>query len=285
MEQDYQEDTNRVSDDTYEQYEEVISLPGATCTIGQITKGEDRYGGIKEYHEMVSKGRYPKGYPEGAVVHWTSGRYEGDRHKNFINFMRRRHLGTLYIDREGKIFQDLRLHLKYWHSGLSRHPFYPGTTAIHNRAIGIECEGAGQVKPLPSGKGFYAWWDEDIKTGGPKKGATVIPESDVQFIQTGHNNIARGYYHKLTEKQIHALTCTLIWLYLNSPDVFDLAKVVGHDEICPGRKSDPGGALVIGGVPYTMDQYRKYVLNIASIHGISKKSLNEYYEAGLQEIK
>jgi lysozyme family protein len=51
----------------------------------------------------------------------------------------------------------------------------------------------------------------------------------------------------------------LLWLKGNQPDVFQFEFVLGHDEVSPGRKNDPGGALSV-----TLPQFRE---RLVSMHG------------------
>jgi len=73
---------------------------------------------------------------------------------------------------------------------------------------------------------------------------------------TRRGNIEPGHYHAFTPAQFDAIRRVCVWLYLNNPDVFSIDRVVGHDEVSPGRKADPGGALYDGAV-YTMTEFRR----------------------------
>jgi hypothetical protein len=47
------------------------------------------------------------------------------------------------------------------------------------------------------------------------------------------------------------------WLHLNNPGVFSLDRVVGHDEVSPGRKTDPGAAIVHEDKVLSMPEFRQ----------------------------
>ena len=67
------------------------------------------------------------------------------------------------------------------------------------------------------------------------------------------DNQKRGFYHVYTALQEKTLVDTLFWLKDQSPEVFSFNYVLGHDEVSPNRKSDPGAAL-----SRTMPEFREY---------------------------
>ncbi len=181
----------------------------------------------------AKRGTYPDGYPSGAVVHWTAGHRNGLRSGNQLM----RDTGMLYliIDEDGNLAQSDPLNRWGYHAGKSYHK--PVGNYVHTDYIGIEVQAAGQLRS--SGKNFYPWWDK-----GRNLAKNRIPKDEVIYCDR-RENIAPGWYHKFTPDQMLALRKVLCWLYLNNPDVFRLDRIVGHDEVSPGRKTDPGGALVI----------------------------------------
>ncbi len=67
----------------------------------------------------------------------------------------------------------------------------------------------------------------------------------------GEANIKKGKYQAFTSKQEAALKNFIFWLKDVNPE-FDVEWVVGHDEIAPTRKSDPGASLSM-----TMPKFRE----------------------------
>ncbi|WP_457021162.1 hypothetical protein [Luteimonas sp. A611] len=69
---------------------------------------------------------------------------------------------------------------------------------------------------------------------------------------TKQGNQSAGHYQKYTILQEASLRTLLTWLRSNNPDVFRFDLVLGHDEVSPGRKVDPGGSLSM-----TMSAFRQ----------------------------
>lgn len=274
---DSHHDNERCDDlNTIEPYE--ASIPFAHNTIGQSTKGEDRYGGIKTYTEVPNKGRYTHGYPQGAVVHFTAGRFEGQRVNSYNTWMRRRHLGCLFIESDGTLCQDIRLSYRYWHTGKTD-VIRSIRSPAHNQLIGIEIACAGQLRQEPKGRGYVPWWSWDPIKQVTKPNPTIIPTQDVNLVTTGKGNVQRGAYHKYTEAQVHTLIATTLWLYHNNNAQFSLDNILGHDELTP-RKNDPGGSLWL---PHrndkfvTMGIFRDYLKELAQTTLTNKAKCVSYY--------
>lgn len=182
---------------------------------------------------LPTKGRYPKGYPEGAVVHYTAGAYglselELARQVGFTYFL---------IDKDGGIHQGFPLDRWGSHAGVSSWPSL-GPGNVSKRLVGIEVDCAGVVTPDGAGN-FTSWWK------------SRIPREEVRIVYDEENRKA-GAYHIYTKEQEESLTRLILWLKENNPEVFSLDLVLGHDEVSPGRKTDPGGSLSM-----TMPSYRQ----------------------------
>lgn len=183
--------------------------------------------------KMPTVGQYPKGYPEGAVVHFTAGRsLKGD--SDALNTIRGGIAnGYCYfcISSDGTIFQSFPLNKWGYHCGKSS---WPGLgSGLSNRLVGIEICNAGKLDA--NGR---SWFGE------------TYPET--QRRKVGNEYGESGTYHQYTEAQEKSLIDLIWWLKLNNPDVFKIDYVLGHHEISPGRKNDPCGALSV-----TMNEFRK----------------------------
>ncbi len=184
----------------------------------------------------VTRGIYADGYPQGAVVHFTAGRRNGLA--SALNYQVEQ--GHLYfvIDEDGNIGQNFSLDSWGYHAGTSSYPSLSGS--VSNDLVGIEVQCSGKL--TKQGSNYRTWY------------RTTVSESEVRAIPNKKDNQERGYYEKYTEAQEIALTALILWLHKNNPRVFSLDLVVGHDEVSPGRKNDPGGSLSM-----TMPEYRDYL--------------------------
>lgn len=181
----------------------------------------------------AKRGTYRKGYPEGLVVHWTAGWRNGLKAGNELM----RNTGMLYllVDGEGRLAQSDSLKHHGYHAGKSSHS--GATGYVSDEYAGVELQAAGMLERR--GSKYYSWFD------------ATYPATEVVTSQRDQN-IAPGHYHAYTRAQMMTLRKLIVWLYLNRPDVFSIDRVVGHDEVSPGRKVDPGASLLLK--PETKDQ-------------------------------
>jgi len=127
----------------------------------------------------------------------------------------------LVIDRDGSIIQLAPFNIITWHAGKSA---YQGRTGFNKYAIGIELVNAGPLDK--SGSKYRAWY-------GTKYG-------DDDVIEAVHRNQTRPkYWQTYTEEQIE-VTKELCELLI---DAYNIVHVLGHEEISPKRKQDPGPAF------------------------------------------
>jgi len=197
------------------------------------------YPDAKIVEPMKTKGSYPKGYPEGAIVHYTSGRYG----MSGMEFGRNQGYAFMYIDFDGRIYQAHPLDKWGNHAGDS---YWPGLgSGVSNRLVGIEITNGSELKK--QGDVWKSWFGQTYK------------EDEVRYSK-GSKTEPSGWFHKYTQAQEEALERLLLWLYRNNPTVFNLNYVLGHHEVAgPAngqrstfRKADPGGALSM-----TMPEFRE----------------------------
>jgi hypothetical protein len=187
---------------------------------------------------LPTKGRYERGFPRGAVVHYTAGAY------GLSELALARQLGYTYflVDEHGGVHQLFPLDRWGSHAGESSWPGLDGKVSRH--LVGIEVDCAGLV--TPDGKGnFRSWW------------GALVAGSDTRIVHNktaADDNRTAGAYHRFTDAQEDALVDLLVWMKTQAPEVFDLDLVLGHDEVSPGRKQDPGGSLSM-----PMPAFRAYV--------------------------
>lgn len=189
---------------------------------------------------MKVQGKYAKGYPRGAVVHFTAGHCETETDaKNTLQYSINQGFAFFLIGPTGVVYQNFPL--SHWgsHAGSSS---YPGlSSSLSKHLVGIEVVCAGNVDA--KGKSWF--------------GKTYSKER--LRAATAKDNVKAGLYVKFTDAQEKALKELLIWLYRNNPEVFEIQYIVGHDEIAPSRKSDPGMSLSM-----TMPQLRQVIKDLTN---------------------
>ena len=192
------------------------------------------------FPKSPTRGNYRKGYPEGAVVHFTAG-----RHRSLADEMAHQvtHGFTYFvIDADGRVAQNFPLDSWGYHAGTSA---WPGLgSSVSSKLVGIEIQNGGQL--VRSGNSWKTWF------------GLTIPASERRTIASNTaNQQEKGTYQKYTAAQEEALFRLLRWLKSNNPEVFSNDLVLGHDEVSGPkgighwRKNDPGGALSM-----TMDELR-----------------------------
>jgi len=197
---------------------------------------------------MTTKGGYKHGWPVGAIVHFTAGRFVGGVRKALDSIAKSPYT-FLCIGNDGALVQAHDITKWGHHAGESGWKqavgIYKLVGSVSDETVGIEMNCAG--KPTKFEDKFYPWWEMDGKR--PKKGATDIPESDVRYVTEEKYGCPTGYYHKYTPEQEATLIKTLRWLKAQRPDVFQYDYVLGHHEVAGllgigyFRKNDPGGSL------------------------------------------
>jgi len=178
-----------------------------------------------DFRPAVTRGAYQNGYPKGAIVHFTAGRRSGLT-SGLDYQVDQGHLYFL-IEEDGNIGQNFPLDSWGYHAGPSSYPGLNGT--VSDDLVGIEIQCAGKLRK--EGSRYFSWYGEQI------------PVAQVRSISSQTANQEAGHYHKYTDAQEDALKKLLVWLTRNNTDTFKVDYIVGHDEVSPRRKNDPGGSL------------------------------------------
>lgn len=179
---------------------------------------------------MKTHGKYLRNYPKGAIVHYTAGERPGT-----LDWGIAQGYCYLLIDGNGQLHQAHPINEWGYHAGASSYKGLQGS--VSDELIGIEIACAGRVEQVivNGAKRYKAWFH--------KNPLQYFTEDQVRY--SGENaNIKAGYYHKYTPAQEETLIHTLQWLKWNDPyNVFAYDYVLGHDEVSPNRKQDPGASL------------------------------------------
>ena len=159
--------------------------------------------------------------PDTLVIHFTAGASLESSAKT-LSDPASKASAHLVIGRDGKIVQLVPFNTVAWHAGVSS---FQGRTGFNQYSIGIEIDNAGRLNQTASGD-FLTWF------GKP------IPKSDA--VQAMHRNESKAtWWHAYTETQIERVfeVCALL------VQRYGIKFIVGHEEIAPGRKTDPGPAF------------------------------------------
>lgn len=148
------------------------------------------------------------------VIHYTAGGSVESAVSTFTD-PAKQVSAHFIIGRNGAVTQLVPLDTVAWHAGASS---WRGSTNVNNRSIGIELVNWGL---LTHENGIWCSWSK-----------TKVPDSQVKVV---------GGYHwqTYTESQIKA--CIDVVRYIQK--VYPNCEIVGHSQISPGRKQDPGPAF------------------------------------------
>jgi len=125
------------------------------------------------------------------------------------------------IGRDGSITQLIPFNRVAWHAGRST---WYSLTGLNQYAIGIELDNAGKL--VRHGDRWRSWFGQ------------AYDPSDV--LEATHRNESEpAGWHLYTSEQLMAASAVAALLV----ERYDLRDVLGHDDIAPVRKSDPGPAF------------------------------------------
>jgi N-acetylmuramoyl-L-alanine amidase len=158
--------------------------------------------------------------PEYLVIHFTAGRSAASSIDWFKNPAASAS-AHLVIGLDGSISQMVPFNKKAWHAGVSR---WNSVTGLNNYSIGIELDNPGKLRKV--GDKWISWF-------GAEYASDVVLEAVHK-----HQDTPAGW-HVFTSMQLDA--CILVSQLLISH--YGLKDVLGHDDIAPFRKEDPGPAF------------------------------------------
>jgi N-acetylmuramoyl-L-alanine amidase len=158
--------------------------------------------------------------PELVVVHYTAGS-SAESSIAWLTDPAARASAHLVVARDGSVTQLVRFDRRAWHAGRSS---WNGRENVNGFGIGIELDNAGAL--LRRGDGWTSAW------GAP------IDDADVVTAAHKHGGPVRGW-HAYSARQLAVAADVANTLVRH----YDLVDVVGHDDVSPGRKTDPGPAF------------------------------------------
>jgi N-acetylmuramoyl-L-alanine amidase len=185
---------------------------------------------IEQLNCPKNKQQFAPGDLDTIIIHYTAGRNA----KSSASYLAKNNVKAsahVVLGTEGEMYQLVPFDTMAWHAGKSS---YGGRSGFNHYSIGIEIDNAGLLTKTENG--YKTWFGSDI------------PASEV--IKAKHRNeITERYWEAYTEAQIDMCyrLCDLLM------DHYRIKYVLGHEEISPGRKQDPGPA-------FPLDKMRNHLL-------------------------
>lgn len=194
--------------------------------------------------------------PQYLVMHYTAAT-EGKGSINWFLSKEAKASAHLIIDRDGSITQFAPFDVVLWHAGKSQ---WNGLIGMNRYSVGIEMVNGGRL----------------VRSGGvwicpvDKK---AVAESEVMIARHKNENVENGW-QMYTDVQLE----TAIEVASVLVKTYNLKEIVGHEDISPFRKSDPGPA-------FTMSSFTSRVMgrkeNTETVH-VTSTTVNIRSGAGTQ---
>jgi N-acetylmuramoyl-L-alanine amidase len=166
-------------------------------------------------------GKFQASLPDTLVIHFTAGASLSSSVRSLCDPASRASAHVV-VGREAAMVQLVPFDVIAWHAGAST---LGARTGLNKYSIGIEIDNAGRLTQTAAGD-FVTWFGRRVQ----KKDA----------IQGKHRNEpSLSWWHTYTQRQIELVFELSALLAQQYP----IRTIVGHEEISPGRKSDPGPAF------------------------------------------
>lgn len=172
-------------------------------------------------------GKYGSNSPDTIIIHYTAINSTKVAVRTLKN-PKVRASAHMVVGREGEIVQLVKLNVIAWHAGKSGYSFPDKKRTTFNKySIGIEISNDGFLKKV-DGK-YMNWYKKEVAA---------------EFAYEGkHRNYPKTrstFWHSYTDiqtKRVYEICAALIKEYPT------IKYILGHEEIAPGRKTDPGPAF------------------------------------------
>lgn len=173
--------------------------------------------------------------PQYLVMHYTAGKTV----RSAVNTLTNPRVSAsahLVIGRDGSVVQLAEFNKVTWHAGRSA---WQGLNGLNKYSIGIELDNAGKLEKSQDGA-WHAWYGDVIE--------------NEQVLESPHKNYPTiPYGWQLYTPEQLLITLEIAELIVHE---YNLKDIVGHDDIAPRRKTDPGPA-------FPMESFRSRILGRA----------------------
>ncbi len=167
-----------------------------------------------------TSGKFKSGLPDTVVIHFTAGRNASSSIRTLTD-PKVKASAHLVIGRDNSITQLVPFDTIAWHAGKSA---WNDRSSLNAYSIGIEIDNAGRLDK--QGDEYVSWFKKAYTSQEAYKG-------------THRNEDSPSYWHRYTEEQIEIVEQITRLLV----DTYGIKLILGHEEISPGRKTDPGPAF------------------------------------------
>jgi N-acetylmuramoyl-L-alanine amidase len=162
--------------------------------------------------------------PEAIVLHYTAGPSLERAVTTLTSPKRPKRSAHVVVGPDGRTVQLVSFNRQSWHAGTSE---WAGRESLNKWSVGIEMVNPGWLKQR-DGK-WLTWWGE------------VVPDKDVIVTRHKHGGKVLGW-RTYPDAQVAATYAICAALCDKYPDI---KLLLGHDDVAPGRKKDPGPAFPI----------------------------------------
>jgi N-acetylmuramoyl-L-alanine amidase len=168
--------------------------------------------------------------PRLLVFHYTACNFAAAKATFLSTTGSNRVSAHLLVDTDGAVTQFVPFNRRAWHAGESH---WGDLHDINSHSIGIEVVNFGYLLKTASGA---------FRLGNGKP----LPFDADEVIEARHKNakLPYRYWQAYTPAQVE--TCEQLAVLLTQR--YGLTDVVGHDDIAPDRKQDPGPAFPLLGI-------------------------------------
>lgn len=154
--------------------------------------------------------------PSVIVLHYTaSGGPNGMDDADYLSRATAKASAHIVVGRDGTVTQIVPLNIKAWHAGVST---LHGKANVNDFSIGIEIDNWGY-----------------LDTQGKSHSGTLVPPNE-RFPATRSGHVSWEAYKPAQLAAVEAVIAAITSHY-------KIKEIVGHEDIAPGRKQDPGPAL------------------------------------------
>ncbi|MEM9686706.1 MAG: N-acetylmuramoyl-L-alanine amidase [Bacteroidota bacterium] len=175
-------------------------------------------------------GIFKDGLPDTIIIHYTAGSSMASS-VNWLKNPKAKASAHLVIGKSGKIVQLAPFNTITWHAGRSK---WNKRRGLNKYSIGIELDNAGALEKRADG--YYTHFGE--------------PVGDDRVVLARHKHEQQeSAWEAYTEVQLRVVTEVCMVLR----EQYNIKELLGHDDISPKRKRDPGPA-------FPLEQFREKVL-------------------------